>query len=174
MFYMVAPFLGPLRHWIKQQRKLDRTQTERGIHLAPPPVTTEVDLEETEADDDAARIGTHTADGGPPLPKQPPEEEDSTQLLANLSRSHRASDNLPEVSIYAEATPDPAAELKRLLSVGCPLPAEQPAPVAQQKEQNPLLAMLQGNSSPSHAQPANPPVTPFEQINTQPAQPRSP
>lgn len=174
MFYMVAPFLGPLRHWIKQQRKLDGMQAERGIHLALPPVSAETDLEETEADDDAVRIGNLTADEGPPLPRQPPEEEDSTQLLANLSRSHRASDNLPEVSIYAEATPDPAAELKRLLSVGRPMPSEQPVPVAQQKEQNPLLAMLQGSSGPSHAQPANPPVRSFEQINTQPAQPRSP
>ncbi|OCL11848.1 DCP2-domain-containing protein [Glonium stellatum] len=180
MFYMVAPFLGPLRHWIKQQRKLDRQQAERDIFLAPPPVATETDLEETEVDDDKIestvdddRIGNHTADEGLPLSEAAPKEENLTQLLANLGRSHRASDNLPEVSLYSETTPDPAAELKRLLSVGRSMSAEQPAPLNRQKEQNPLLAMLQGSSGP-RAQQSNPPITPFEQINNQPTQPKSP
>ncbi|KAF1921509.1 hypothetical protein BDU57DRAFT_544977 [Ampelomyces quisqualis] len=49
-FYMVAPFLGPLRAWIKQQHKLDRQSVPSTAHLAPPVGMPVADDEELQAE----------------------------------------------------------------------------------------------------------------------------
>ena len=94
-------------------------------------------------------------------------------LVANLGRTHRASDQLPEVSSHS----DPAAELKRLLSVGIGFPPQQQPVEAPQSvhepPQNPLLAMLHGNNGPVPA-PNNLPRTPFDQLLPTPQPPQSP
>ncbi|KAH6032189.1 hypothetical protein HBI83_019680 [Parastagonospora nodorum] len=165
-FYMVAPFLGPLRAWIKQQQKLDRQRARSGAHLAPP-ITDDEELQ--------AEVHATTADM---IASLPPQQDDSfANLVARLG--HQGSDALPEVSMQSQAAQsvDPAAELKRLLSVGMGMqspPVEAPGMTAQQPQANPLLALFQqGNnnpSSPHHSLPR----TPFDQVMSAPVQPNSP
>lgn len=199
MFYMVAPFLGPLRHWIKQQHKQDRIRASRGERLAPP-VITETDLEgDTTADEDGMRAAELTAD------EEPVEDVHGLQaskghldrLLASLQKSQLSdAESLPEVTSGPELV-DPAEELKRLLSVGnrpvaelqphtVPVEAPQatyPQPNAMPPASNPLLALFQSNEpkpsmrGPSMRAPGNggiPPRTPLEQTVINPIQPRSP
>ncbi|KAJ4362498.1 mRNA-decapping enzyme subunit 2 [Neocucurbitaria cava] len=171
-FYMVAPFLGPLRSWIKQQHKLDRQRARNSAHLAPPPAIT--DDEDLQPD-----IYGTTADEAPPVAGA--QSSDSfANLVAQLGRNHRPSDTLPEVSIQAQVQQpvDPAAELKRLLSVGIDMsspPVEAPgAPTPSQPQANPLLALFrQGNSQPEGPR-MSLPQTPFEQVMSPPEQPQSP
>ncbi|KAF2111388.1 hypothetical protein BDV96DRAFT_582078 [Lophiotrema nucula] len=173
-FYMVAPFLAPLKHWIKQQRRLDRqNKTSSGQYLVPPNVD---DLELAEEDIQ----GETTADEGLAAEILPGNEQAAdgsfADLVARLGRSHRTSDALPEVSMQPQTAEvfDPAAELKRLLSVDAGLPS-QAAPVeapaaAQQPQANQLLSFFQG-SKPTQSQP---PRTPYDQIMPPPPLPQSP
>ncbi|KAK7190349.1 hypothetical protein DPSP01_013064 [Paraphaeosphaeria sporulosa] len=170
-FYMVAPFLGPLKAWIKLQRKQDRHRAPAGSHPVPPPAAGITDTEGLEAD-----LGETTADEAA-MPETLSEEQSFAALVANLGRSQRASDALPEVSTHAQTqgVADPAAELKRLLSVGMGFPS-QPQPVeapqsVQEQPPNPLLAMLHGNNGPH---PDSLPRTPFDQIMPTPQPPQSP
>jgi mRNA-decapping enzyme subunit 2 len=171
-FYMVAPFLGPLRGWIKMQQKLDRQRVRSSARLAPPggmPITDDEELQgdmyETPAEESA--------------PITAPQTDDTfADLVARLG--HRASDALPEVSAQSEpAQPiDPAAELKRMLSVGAgmqPRPAEahgMPTP-GTQPPVNPLLALFQQGNKPASPH-STLPRTPFDQIMPPPVQPHSP
>jgi mRNA-decapping enzyme subunit 2 len=174
-FYMVAPFLGPLRAWIKQQHKLDRQRTRSSAHLSTPvgvPIT----------DDEEISAGMHEAMTEKIAPiAEPQPDMNFADLVAQLRSGHRPSDTLPELSTQpqAEQSVDPAAELKRLLSVGMGMqspPVEAPAmpPVSQQPQVNPLLALFhQGNNKP--ASPQMPlPRTPFDQVMPPPMQPHSP
>ncbi|KAF2727322.1 hypothetical protein EJ04DRAFT_538993 [Polyplosphaeria fusca] len=173
-FYMVAPFLGPLKGWIKQQRKLDRQKVVSGEYLAPPvheDITVDDDIHgETTADEDAI--------AGVRIETKPAPDAKFAQLVARLGRPHSSSDALPEVSAQLPSDGfDPAAELKRLLSVGGGQPIQTPAveaPMGVQQEQphtNPLLAMLHANSKPN---PPLQPHTPYENIISPPQLPLSP
>ncbi|KAF1943755.1 hypothetical protein EJ02DRAFT_464684 [Clathrospora elynae] len=159
-FYMVAPFLGPLRQWIKQQNKLGRQRLRNSASLAPPPVAG--------TDDEEA-------------PANAPPTDNFADLVAQLGRGHRPSDTLPEVSMQPHAqhqAPDAAEALKRMLSVGTGMqspPVEAPsAPPPNQQQPNALLALFHQG----HHQPGGPPMsmprTPFDQIMSTPMQPSSP
>lgn len=134
-FYMVAPFLGPLKKWINAQRMLDSEHLHSGI-----PSITHDGLSDAALDEPLAA----------PAP----------------------------VDVLPLGSADPAAELRRLLSVGTvtqPVPdvASRPA----EPKANTLLAMLRknpmGTLAPSRA--ADPvPVTPMEQITGYPEEPSSP
>jgi mRNA-decapping enzyme subunit 2 len=169
-FYMVGPFIGQLKGWIKQQKRLDRIKVPIGQHLAPPmangPGAT--DTEDLEAD-----MGETTADESG-LPESKPNDGTFADLVARLGRSHRTSDALPEVSTQTqpEEAVDPAAELKRLLSVGTGFPS-QGGPSDAHAPVNPLLDMLQRGNQPA-PQPESLPRTPFEQLISTPQQPQSP
>ena len=167
---MVAPFLGPLKAWIKTQRRQDRQRAHAGSHLVPPPTAGVTDTEGLEAD-----LGETTADEAV-MPEKLPEDASFAALVASLGRGQRPSDTLPEVSTQAQAA-DPAAELKRLLSVGIGFPS-QPQPVEapqsiHESPPNPLLAMLHGNNRPAPP-PNHLPRTPFEQMMPTPQPPHSP
>ncbi|KAF2437598.1 hypothetical protein P171DRAFT_399945 [Karstenula rhodostoma CBS 690.94] len=172
-FYMVAPFLGPLKAWIKLQRKQDRHRAPVGSYSIPPPAAGITDTEGLEAD-----LGETTADESA-VPERLSEEASFAALVANLGRNQRASDTLPEVSTHAQTQTqgvvDPAAELKRLLSVGIGFPSQaQPVEAPQSIQEpppHPLFAMLQGNNGPY---PDKLPRTPFDQIMPTPQPPQSP
>jgi mRNA-decapping enzyme subunit 2 len=168
-FYMVAPFLGPLRAWIKQQHKLDRQRTRGAPHAPPPAVTDDEDLQT-----DTYEAMTNIAAPGSNM--QP--TDNFADLVARLGQSQRPIDALPELSSQPQSNADPAAELKKLLSVGMGMGAGQYAPTppveapSAPAEANHLLALLQGNKP--GGQQTSLPQTPFEQIMHTPAQPQSP
>ncbi|USP82003.1 hypothetical protein yc1106_09277 [Curvularia clavata] len=168
-FYMVAPFLGPLKQWIKQQNKLGRQRVRNGTRMASAQIagTDDEDIR-------PALYGSATEEVAPDTQAN----DNFANMVAQLGRSHRPSDSLPELSEQQQASQhpsqDPAEALKRLLSVGVPSPAvEAPGnPAPNQPQANPLLALFkQGNSQPGLAQQ---PRTPFEQILSTPVQPSSP
>ncbi|EMD64974.1 hypothetical protein COCSADRAFT_36321 [Bipolaris sorokiniana ND90Pr] len=168
-FYMVAPFLGPLKQWIKQQNKLGKQRLRNSAHITPAQVAG--------TDDEDAQPGLYGNTAGQ-ITNNTQSNDDFANMVAQLGRSHRPSDTLPELSGQQHASQqqsqDPAEALKRLLSVGMPSSAVEapsnPAPNPQQA--NPLLALFkQGNSQPGVGQQ---PQTPFEQIMSTPVQPSSP
>ncbi|KAH9877766.1 hypothetical protein J1614_002983 [Plenodomus biglobosus] len=179
-FYMVAPFLGPLRAWIKQQHKLDKQRARNSAQLTAPPVamTDDEDIQQPE-------VYETTADEAKPVAGMPL-SDNLASLVAQLGRE-RPSDSLPEVSNQQHhhhqqqqqrQVADPAAELKRLLSVGMSMqspPVEAPSmptPI-QHQTANPLLALFHQGSSQQNPQ-MPPPRTPFDQPIPSPLQPSSP
>ncbi|KAF2260350.1 hypothetical protein CC78DRAFT_501737 [Lojkania enalia] len=174
-FYMVAPFLAPLKSWIKQQHKLDKQLAKAGGHLAGPTPTAQTELEDITADEELH--GENTAEERV-IPDTQATDGNFAELVAGLRRSHRASDALPEVTAQEETQQvfDAAAELKRLLSVGASFslpspPVEAPATI-QTPGKNPLLAMLHASNKPPAA--PLPPRTPYDQIIQPPPLPHSP
>jgi len=170
-FYMVAPFLGPLKAWIKTQHRLDKQKARNSAqHLAPPanvPIT----------DDEEVHQPTVEEMNVSHIP--PPRPDDSfAELVARLSSSRHASDALPEVSPQPmpEQPMDQAEQLKRLLSVGSALqsPSVEVPGQHHQQQANPLLALFQqGNTKTASPQPSLP-QTPFDQFIQTPIQPQSP
>lgn len=159
-FYMVAPFLGPLRAWIKLQHKLDKQRARVGQHVAPPPAIADDDYLQPEL------YGAPSEDSTAP-PAQPI-DQNFANLVARLGQSQPPS----ELAAQMQPPLDPAAELKKLLSVGRGLSAPTPPVEAPgvQPQANPLLALFQGNNGPGRPS-GSLPQTPFEQIVHTPMQP---
>jgi mRNA-decapping enzyme subunit 2 len=159
-FYMVAPFLGPLRAWIKLQHKLDKQRARSGQYVAPPPAIT---------DDEDLQAETYevTGDEGTVQAAAQPLDDNFANLVARLGQNQPQ-----ELAAQMQPSIDPAAELKKLLSVGGGPSAPTPPVEAPSGRPlgNPLLALLQGNSGP--LAPSNSiPQTPFEQILHTPMEP---
>ncbi|ETI21332.1 hypothetical protein G647_07678 [Cladophialophora carrionii CBS 160.54] len=146
-FYMVAPFLNPLKKWIAQQRKKENRYSS---HLAAPPMVPEdVTMEEErDTDDVGARL---------------------TEAAAT------AISDLPEVS--ASSSVDPTSHLKEMLNIGSQPIQQQTLlrpshmPQIDTQKSNALLALLRGKiQDQSRAMPQ----TPVEQISAPPEVQRSP
>ena len=166
---MVAPFLAPLKSWIKQQHKLDRQKTRNSVQSVPL-------VGATDEEDLQPELYETTADEAVPVTASQPDDS-FADIVARLGRNQPASDTLPELSVQprVQEPGDPAAELKRLLSVGMGVqspPVEAPSVPAP----NPLLALFQqGASQPEGPQmPVPMPQTPFDQMMPPPIQPHSP
>ncbi|KAI1624861.1 Dcp2, box A domain-containing protein [Exophiala viscosa] len=147
-FYMVAPFLNPLKKWITQQRKKENRYSS---HLAAPPMIAEQLSTEDDQDIDFAGAG---------LPATVP------QIISDL----------PEVT--APATADPTAHLKQMLNIGSSQSERAgvvPQPSHMQdvdaEKSNALLALLR---SAPRGQPRPIPQTPLEQISAPPQTQESP
>lgn len=152
-FYMVAPFLVPLKKWIAQQRKRDNRRSSQA-QLAPPAI-----FEETVTEDEPDV--TH-GDDRPPL-----------QPVISYGPS-----DLPEVSAVPSYEHDPSSQLKQLLSVNenipsLPKPNDQPSNLIRSDEPraSALLALLREGST---VQPGPLPRTPIDQISYLPEVPHSP
>ncbi|EON70052.1 hypothetical protein W97_09320 [Coniosporium apollinis CBS 100218] len=176
MFYMVAPFLGPLKNWIKQQIKLDRA-TARQVPRPVPKVHTDID--EVAADEQTLQPD----EAEETMVDEDIEEQHFEQLLANLRGPRAVSEatDFPEVAMSPQGTHDPAVELKRLLSVGgSSLSPPASATIHQpQADSNSLLSMLQARSAPGVGtrfplENSVPPRTPLDQMSATPTEPRSP
>ena len=100
-FYMVAPFLVPLKKWIAQQRKRDNRRSSQAP-LAPPAI-----FEETLTEDEP---DLNNGDERPHL-----------QPVISYGPS-----DLPEVSVTPSYQHDPSSQMKQLLNVNDNLPADQP------------------------------------------------
>lgn len=173
-YYMVAPFMKPLKAWIASQKSLDkqRSLSEQYSSVPVPPQVQEIESSEQNVTPaHPGKLDANLADHQTNLSFH--------NLIANLGRQ-RTSDSLPEVSLQSNSIADPASELKRLLSVNAvqpstataPGPVEAPAPVPDHaRGSNKLLAMLRGNGT---AAPSPPPRTPFEQLISPPDLPLSP
>ncbi|KAI9694196.1 MAG: mRNA-decapping enzyme subunit 2 [Bathelium mastoideum] len=167
-FYMVAPFLVPLKKWIGHQRKKDAFNARHsGKQSAKIPAIDAVTEDETAGETSAQEEG--------PMAQVP---SDFERLLSGLRgpRATFVSDSLPEVLDASRSPPDPAGELKRMLSVSSTQPLPQQIPTQDQLTSANLLSILQGNSTAirPHEPSVLPLQTPAEQINEAPVQPRSP
>jgi len=153
-FYMVFPFLTPLKKWIGQQRKLDRTK-----QPSQPAVAVDAGVESAVEESQVKKTnGLISKDN-----------DDMARLLNGLRHSSqpRPSD-LPEVAggvlpptNEASRAPPKSADLLALLRVGKPDQKPQ-TPAAQ------IIAQPQMPPSPSHHHPSHrmhtllgPPVYPF-------------
>jgi mRNA-decapping enzyme subunit 2 len=152
-FYMVAPFLVPLKKWIGQQRKRDNRQSSHA-HLAPPAI-----FEETVTEDEPD--GNNDDDEPPPL---------------QHVRSYGPSD-LPEVSVTGSHHHDASAQLKQLLNVNDSLPRSQESndqhphlPRSDEPKASALLALLREGSTVS---PGPVPRAPVDQRSFPPEVPHS-
>ncbi len=171
-FYMVAPFLVPLKKWIAQQSKRAPAHEMHADHMPPPELTEEPMTEEE-------------------LLKENHDNEPATgnmdRLLNHLRQSSQRQipSNLPEVSDSQKSSIDASIQLKRLLSVKGPSPPSSTPTLhtnsrTDTARSNSLLALLRGETTAAdtgetydRAAPP-PPHTPMEQITTFPTMPRSP
>lgn len=168
-FYMVAPFLVPLKKWISAQRKLEKAKQPNGA------VGNEV-----AADEEPVHITNHEAEEGT-LPH--PTSEDLERLLDSLRQSALPgkSRGRPEVSRLPVEPKDVTAQLKSVLGVPSTQPANSvieaaavesiPTSRTDNQQSNALLALLRGGPA---AQAEKVPQTPMEQVIASPPPPASP
>ncbi|OAP63050.1 hypothetical protein AYL99_02277 [Fonsecaea erecta] len=144
-FYMVAPFLNPLKKWIAQQRKKENRYSS---HLAAPPMVPE----EVTTEDEENDVGALRGELLPSAISDLPEVSDSTAVDPSL--------HLKELlQIGGQAVPPPAT-----------LPPSH-MPQVDTEKSNALLALLRGDLQ---GQSAAVPRTPLEQISLPPEVQRSP
>lgn len=167
-FYMVAPFLVPLKKWISVQKKLDKAKQLNGI------ASNAAAIEE-----EPVHIANHDAEKGTVLH---PSSEDLERLLDSLRQSAipAKTSDLPEVSGLPLKPKDITAQLKSVLGV----PSMQPAnsvkeatgvkPVSmdrvENQKSNTLLDLLRGSPS---VQAEKIPQTPLDQLIGNPPPPVS-
>src|SRR5215469_3689811 len=173
-FYMVAPFLGPLRKWIAQQRRQDKAKIRaahpRGIIIEDEDTGAEADgVGEEQVPSDALPEVTDAEDSAGHMARL-------LDALQNSKQGKSSSLNLPEISDFGSQAPNPVQELKRLLSVGdeASLPIGQP--LTQKEDANPLLALLRGQSNAPQAQEkmSLPPQSPLGKVTNTPPKDTSP
>ena len=135
-FYMVAPFLNPLKKWITQQRKKENRYSS---HLAAPPIFPEEATTEVERDTDG--FGVRLAGTAPPA-------------------------DLPEVSVPAPVDPTSHRKEMLHIGTqpfqSQPLLQHKHMPEVDAKKSNALLALLRGSHQ-DH--PGIVPQPPLEQIS---------
>lgn len=166
-FYMVAPFLVPLKKWISQQKKLEKS---RKIDEPQPNAN--------EAEGLPKESGRHNGVEAASAP------DDMQRLLAGLRQPASApvagSIKIPNITISAD---EASLHLKQLLRVSTEgraeveaqksstIPAETASLSAEAKRASTLLALLKGESA---TQKTSAPQTPMEQIAATPSIPESP
>ncbi|KAL8717864.1 MAG: hypothetical protein Q9225_004933 [Loekoesia sp. 1 TL-2023] len=167
-FYMVAPFLVPLKKWISQQKRMEKS---RSTDLPQHPVENDVEelLSEGNAlNGTAAGLASH----------------DMERLLAGLRQPARISTISNAQILSTRASADEASsQLKNLLRVPTmdqvatevqttrPVPTENTSTSAEEKRASTLLALLRGGPS---TQKAPGPQTPMDQVALPPSVPKSP
>ena len=168
-FYMVAPFLVPLKKWISAQRKLDKAKQTNGTVAD----ITAVEEEPIHAADQNVERGTVLH----------PSNEDLGRLLDSLRQSAlpTKTSDLPEVSGLSVEPKDVTAQLKSILGVPSTQPASSVTEAAagitisksrtESQKSSALLALLRGAPT---VQAETIPQTPSEQVIGNPPPPASP
>lgn len=165
-FYMVAPFLVPLKKWISQQKKLD------AMNSHPP-------------DGNTIRQGNIDAQGGQVSQSNiivnPPQMNDMSRLMTQLRKSGQTTTTADVAELSGpHSTKDASAQLKSLLHVpphiSEPSAMDKAADTRQEKAQAMLSLLRSGaGANPNEIdQSLQPPQTPFEQILGPPHLPPSP
>ncbi|KAI9829527.1 MAG: mRNA-decapping enzyme subunit 2 [Phylliscum demangeonii] len=153
-FYMVAPFLAPLRKWIAAQKKSGMAGTEVPEHLAADIGTEPLDVEQSSSvatapvDSDAAVISTGVPLGGE---NQPPADMPAAPLVHPSGTT--------ELDATRRLGGGPSAELMRLIRQK----TDPPVSHQYQKESNAILALLRngdGATKPREDENANPAEAP--------------
>ena len=171
-FYMVAPFLVPLKKWIIQQRKQDHVKKSLLSEQAPV-VSAEAELIE---EDHLPNISPETSP-----------EDNMSRLLANLRRQgpKLSVSDLPELSEPMHAARDASLQLKELLQVPTTAPSIRsdadnhedsrttPDTTAQA---NAMLSTLRadGTLGDKYPMPNDKPQKPFDEVMELPSIPRIP
>ncbi|KAI9796080.1 MAG: mRNA-decapping enzyme subunit 2 [Piccolia ochrophora] len=155
-FYMVAPFLVPLRKWIAQQKKQDARKPQ-ARHLAP-----------------LHQQGNTTTE------EEPTTEYEAAGLISDAASHHRVENHssLPEVSDTESSGKIASATLKSLLNVGSTkLPSSLDSTHLTEDGANPLMALLRnggrGTSTDLISRQENI-HTPSEAVNKTPTMPATP
>ncbi|KIW60320.1 hypothetical protein PV05_00547 [Exophiala xenobiotica] len=144
-FYMVAPFLNPLKKWIAQQRKKD---TRYSSHLSAPPMVPEEVTTEDDQDVDGVGMG---------LPAQVPQiTSELPEVTANNPTSHLKQ--MLNIGFTQPVQPETVLQPSHMQHVDT-------------QKSNALLALLR-NAPQGQARPI--PQTPFEQISEAPQVQQSP
>ncbi|MCJ1258433.1 mRNA-decapping enzyme subunit 2 [Lignoscripta atroalba] len=168
-FYMVAPFLNPLKKWISQERKQDAL---KATH--PNGIASTTGIGRLEIIDDCRQ-----EDGI----AEPSPGDDMGRLMDRLRRSGKVPtvSDLPEVSDASESAKDASNQLKSLLRVPSSVPNVETdirtLSTAEETKSNALLALLRGNGKSDQEAPkqhVQPPQTPFGQILEPPLVAQSP
>ena len=144
-FYMVAPFLNPLKKWISQQRK---TENREGLsYLAPAVVQEEISQDETEAPrPQLPHVSSHGASNLPEVAYTTQQQQDPS---ADLKR-------MLNINIPA--------------SVSTPASSSNLAPQTDMAKSSALLALLRGGST---AEMRDMPSTPQEPLSSSSQMPSS-
>jgi mRNA-decapping enzyme subunit 2 len=155
-FYMVAPFLVPLKKWIAQQKKHDVLRGTYESRLAPTAI-----LEDPATEDE-------------------PDLAEEQLVTQNTLTAHTPSD-LPEVSIsrFGEAQQDPSLHVKRMLNMnnGSTSQTAEPSSDMESSKSSSLLALLRNGSKGADtglSQNPNLPITPLERYSQPPKMPQTP
>ena len=161
-FYMVASFLGQLKKWISEQKKMDKKR-QAGDKMDLPIVT----------DEEPQQSGMLYANGNLPNPSL----DDGFGTLVNGLRQSAQ----PANKIEMPKAVDLSAQLSSILGVQPAQPSlavtqsaasvPSTAGIIDNPKANDLLALLQPKSS---TQPTQQPQNPIEQVVEHPPQPRSP
>ncbi|KAL9617123.1 MAG: hypothetical protein Q9160_008066 [Pyrenula sp. 1 TL-2023] len=140
-FYMVAPFMVPLKKWISQERKRDAVRPPADAQL--PPV-----VDDLLTDGDPVSMNGHSERIRVEMPVQTPSD-------------------LPEVSISKPGPQEPSSHIKRLLNLeSSSAPEAVPGsrnPIVDAEKSNALLALLRGASKPTATE--QQPYTPIDQVD---------
>lgn len=165
-FYMVAPFLVPLKKWISQQKKLNAMNSQ----LPEGDILRQGDIEPPV---DQALESNIILD----LPQM----NDMSRLMTQLRQSGQTTTTSDVAELSGpETSEDASAHLKSLLHV--PSHTEEPSAMrkaadSRQEKANAMLSLLRsgGSAKPDQSNlSSHPPQTPFEQILGVPPLPPSP
>lgn len=162
-FYMVAPFLHPLKKWIAQQKKLDRQKEDGQDQIVVPPASQDLDEPTTALSADYTTSNLNTSEmerllaglrqSGQDLGiGKLPEQSGTVPPITNVETHFKASDQPAHAALNASRT----------------IPT---APGADREKSKALLALLKGEDTGGHAQLSQ---TPFEQVSGHPVMPPSP
>ncbi len=152
-FYMVAPFMVPLKKWISQQKKLvkSRQHNKSLVHSEG------IDLNGNTLNNQSPMNCLSNTLGS--------NEGEVTACPLGQDVREESISELPEVSEAPTSTPDPAAELRSILKVPPRETMEPPKPatskVSTSLKSSALLALLKAGSAP---QSENAPPTPLDQV----------
>ncbi|KAK4997836.1 mRNA-decapping enzyme subunit 2 [Elasticomyces elasticus] len=166
-FYMVAPFLGPLKTWIKHQRRLGAQTTETSADCPPHRHTILGRSSEVSGQSQASTLAPFADD------------DLATALLRTLQHGAPpdVDTSLTDPITHLVPPEDSAAELRRLLGIGRPVQSETQAAKCKDGQANALLSILRSGPQPGLEVPkAHPilPKTPLEQVTMFPEEPSSP